>query len=120
MTDGLSPAAIDAAIEYVAARWPNHPFTASQREAWGDVLVYMRPGELKPALATLASEWRPDADKVLAAAIAHRPRAIPPNDWTNEHPDGPAPEPDVDLNHRMLAEIREANRLPTKYRKADA
>lgn len=107
----LTPEAIDAALEYVAARWPNHPFHAEQREAWGDVLAYLRPKELKPALATLASDYRPDPDKVLAAVHeARRPR----------HPEfkpEPLPEPDQDLNHRELDRIRAECNIPTWIRK---
>lgn len=95
MTDTLTPEAIDAALEYVAARWPNHPFHAAQRESWSDVLVYMRPGELKPALATLAGSYRPDPDKVLAAAQGLRPKALPPNHRDAPKRDDPDPV-DVD------------------------
>ena len=40
------------AVGFILATWPNAaPMTASQREAWMDVLTLLHPGELKRALA---------------------------------------------------------------------
>ena len=114
----LGPNAVDSAIRYLIDRWPNHPMTAAQREAWVDILVVLEPDELRPALAKCPSGgFRPDPEKVLDAVVASRPRIPPSNDMTNEHPDGPAPEPDQDLNHRELDRIRTQCNIPTKYRK---
>ena len=76
-SSSLSAKQIEAALDYVAAQWPNHPMTPDQREGWRDALTYMRPGELKPALAQCAGPYRPDAMKVLGVAQSMRETPSP-------------------------------------------
>jgi hypothetical protein len=100
----LSRTQIDDAIRHVEGRWPNQSMSTVQREAWADILSYVRHGELLPALAALAGDYRPDPDKVLTAIRASRPRATPSNDWTNSEP---APAPDWDANRAGLEMCRQ-------------
>ena len=63
---------IEAAITYLTDTWPHQQLTASQREAWADVLCQFRQGELKPALRRLGGRFRPDPYAVLEAVMGDR------------------------------------------------
>ncbi len=65
----LDQVAIDAAIKNVVlAAFPKSaPLTGPQRESWVEVLGYMHPGELRPALAARTDDksYRPDPYAIL-------------------------------------------------------
>lgn len=64
--------AIEAALTYLADTWPHQQMTATQREAWTDVLCQFHPGDLKSALRKLPGKFRPDPYAVLEVVLASR------------------------------------------------
>jgi hypothetical protein len=120
MIDGLDYGQIEQAIDMLKSAWPGQALSDTQADVWRLALSKLHKGEFQPTLAEalkLAGTWRMDAGAFVELAVSKRPARVMPNDWRREHPDGPAPEPDQDLNHAWLNRIREENHLKSKIRK---
>ena len=76
---------IEAAITYLNDTWPHQQMTATQREAWSDVLCQFRQGELKPALRKLGGKFRPDPYATLEAVMGDRGSLRAPDFQPKDH-----------------------------------
>ena len=72
----LDNEAATKAVGFILATWPNAaPMTASQREAWMDVLTLLHPGELKRAFAARTDDKSHRPEPYATLEVVQRQRA---------------------------------------------
>jgi hypothetical protein len=96
---------IEAALQYVAQRWPDDaPLVGPLREEWELMLIHLRRGELRPVL----DDWvgrRPSPGAVLDYIVTgRRDRVLP-----RAHPE-PAPKASGKPVPEIIDEARQALR----------
>lgn len=84
--------AIEAAVKWLDERWVDTPIPPWAGEAYRDMLAYLRPGELRPAVCMLPAEERPSPEMIMDMVLELRNTFYPEPDVHEEPVEKPAPK----------------------------